>query len=131
MCCRLKNTWPNRNCTAARPRNNSRFPRRTCSRKTRLTPGGIKNGYINIKPLDDFWPEECRGGNVDRALQHLIVEFEGVRRVTTDISGRHKTLRSAHREVKKFVAAHGLRPGDVVEIVRIGKYEYRIRPTAR
>jgi hypothetical protein len=101
------------------------------SRLARLTPGGIKNGYINIKPLDDFWPEECRGGNVDRALQHLIVEFEGVRRVATDISGRHKTLRSAHGEVKKFVAAHGLRPGDFVEIVRLGKYEYRIRPSVR
>jgi len=99
-------------------------------RLTRLTLGGIKNGYINIKPLDDFWPEECRGGNVDRALQHLIVDFEGVHRVTTDISGRHKTLRSTHREVKKFVAAHGLRSGDLVEIVRIGKYEYRVRPSA-
>lgn len=101
------------------------------TRQTRLTPGGIKNGYINIKPLDDFWPEECRGGNVDRAMQHLIVEFEGVRRVSTDISGRHKTLRCVHREVKKFVAAHGLRPGDFVEIVRLAKYEYRIRPSTR
>lgn len=99
-------------------------------RRTKLTPGGIKNGYINIKPLDDFWPQECRGGNVDRALQLLSVEFEGVRRVTTDISGRHKTLRSAHREVKKFVAAHGLRPGDLVEIVRVARYEYRVRPAA-
>ena len=101
------------------------------ARKCRLTLGGIKNGYINIKPLDDFWPEECRGGNVDRALQHLIVEFEGVRRVATDISGRHKTLRRVTREVKRFVAAHGLRPGDGVEIVRLSKYEYRIRPSGR
>lgn len=97
-------------------------------RQIRLTPGGIKNGYINIKPLDDFWPEECRGGNVDRALQHLIVEFEGARRAATDISGRHKTLRRVHREVKKFVAAHKLRPGDLIEIVRLAKYEYCIRP---
>jgi hypothetical protein len=101
----------------------------TVARKSQLTSGGIKNGYINIKPLDDFWPEECRGGNVERALQHLIVEFDGVRRVATDISGRHKTLRCVHRDVKKFVAAHALRPGDWVEIVRLAKYEYRIRPT--
>ena len=26
-------------------------------------------------------------------MKHLIVEFEGVKRVATDISGRHKTLR--------------------------------------
>ena len=97
-------------------------------RQIRLTPGGIKNGYINIKPLDDFWPEERRGGNVDRALQHLIVEFEGARRAATDISGRHKTLRRVHREVKKLVAAHKLRPGDLIEIVRLAKYEYCIRP---
>jgi hypothetical protein len=101
------------------------------TRATTLTSGGIKNGYINIKPLDDFWPPECRGGNVDRALQHLIVEFEGVRRVATDISGRHKTLRRVHREVKKFVATHGLRPGDMVEIIRLARYEYRIRPLVR
>lgn len=99
------------------------------SRETQLTPGGIRNGYINIKPLDDFWPEECLGGNIDRAPRHLIVEFEGVRRVATDISGRHKTFRRVHHEVKRFVAAHGLKPGDWVEIVRLAKYEYRIRPT--
>jgi hypothetical protein len=100
------------------------------TRQTVLAPGGIKNGYINIKPLNDFWSEECRGGNVDRALQHLIIEFEGVRRGTTDISGRHKTLRCAYQEVKRFVAAHRLGPGDAVEIVRLGKYEYRIRPAS-
>jgi hypothetical protein len=97
-------------------------------RQTRLTPGGVRNGYINIKPLDEFWPEECLGGNVERAIKHLIVEFEGVRRVATDISGRHKTLRRVRGEVKRFVARHGLEPGDLVEIIRIGKYEYRIRP---
>lgn len=98
------------------------------TRQSTLTPGGVKNGYINIKPLDDFWPEECRGGNVERALRHLIIEFEGGRRVATDISGRHKTLRRVRGEVKQFIAEHGLRPGDCVEIVRLGKYEYRIRP---
>jgi hypothetical protein len=98
------------------------------TRQTMLTPGGVKNGYINIKPLDDFWPEECRGGNVERAVQHLIVEFEGVRRVATDISGGHKTLRRVRGEVKRFVTLHGLQAGDWIEIVRLGKYEYRVRP---
>src|SRR3989304_174037 len=55
------------------------------SRFTRLTPGGIKNGYINIKPLDEFWPDDCLGGNVERAARQLVVEFEGVRRGATDI----------------------------------------------
>ena len=96
-------------------------------RTTRLTEGGIKNGYINIKPLDDFWPKECMGGTVDRAPQHLIVEFEGVGRVTTDISGRHKSLRTAHAEVKEFVRTQELKPGDMIEVVRVGKYEYRVR----
>ena len=99
-------------------------------RKTTLTEGGIKNGYINIKPLDEFWPEECVGGNVDRAEKHLIVDFAGVGRVTTDISGRHKNFRTTHREVKEFVRSHRLKPGDTVEIVRVARYEYRVRPTA-
>jgi hypothetical protein len=93
-----------------------------------ITDGGIKNGYINIKPLDDFWPEECIGGNRTSADKHLIVEFEGVGRATTDISSRHKTLRSTHGEVKRFVEKHRLRSGDQVEIVRVAPYEYRIRP---
>ncbi|HUT89284.1 MAG TPA: hypothetical protein VMY37_07295 [Thermoguttaceae bacterium] len=97
-------------------------------RRTTLSEGGVRNSYINIKPLDEFWPEECVGGNVDPAAKHLIVEFEGVGRVTTDISGRHKTFRKTHREVKEFFRSHGLKPGDQVEILRVAKYEYRVRP---
>lgn len=97
-------------------------------RTTTLTAGGIRNGYVNIKPLDEFWPEECIGGNVDPAAKHLIVEFEGVGRVTTDISARHKSLRTAHRQVKDFIRTHGLKSGDLIEIVRVARYEYRVRP---
>ncbi len=93
-----------------------------------LTEGGIKNGYLNIKPIDDFWPSESVGGNLQAAARQFIVEFEGVGRITTDISGRHKHLRTASGMTKEFVAKHGLRPGDSVEIIRVAKYEYRIRP---
>jgi len=97
-------------------------------RQTTVTDGGIRNGYINIKPLDDFWPEECIGGNTDTAHRHLIVEFEGVGRVTTDISGRHRTFRSTHSEIKRFFQQHGLRAGDDIEIMRLSQFEYRVRP---
>jgi hypothetical protein len=100
-------------------------------RVTTMTAGGIKNGIINIKPLDDFWPAECVGENVEVADKHLMVEFEGIGRLTTDISGRHKSLRSARGEVKDFVSKHRLKPGDQVEIIRIAPYEYRIRPAKR
>ena len=96
-----------------------------------MTPGGVKNGYLNIKPLDEFWPEECVGGNVDRAEKHLIVDFAGVGRVTTDLSGRHKTFRTTHREVKEFIRSHRLKAGDAVEIIRVARYEYRVRPAGR
>jgi hypothetical protein len=97
-------------------------------RVTILTEGGIKNGIINIKPLDDFWPTECIGESVEVADKHLMVEFEGIGRLTTDISGKHKSLRSARGELKQFVSKHKLKAGDKVEIVRIAPYEYRIRP---
>jgi hypothetical protein len=61
------------------------------------------------------------------ASEHLIVDLEGVGRVTTDISGRHRSLRTAHGPLKEFFAKHRLRPGDYVEILRVAKYEYRIR----
>jgi len=101
------------------------------TRQTTITDGGIRNGYINIKPLDDFWPEECVGGNTERAPRPLIVEFEGVGRVATDISGRHKTFRTTKREVKEFVRQQSLAGGDELEIVRVNKYEYRVRPIQR
>jgi hypothetical protein len=97
-------------------------------RKTTLTQGGIQNGYLNIKPLDEFWPEESIGGNVDRAEKHLIVDFAGVGRVATDISGRHRTFRAVSAQVKEFVRIHKLKAGDTVEIVRVARYEYRVRP---
>lgn len=100
-------------------------------RRTKLTSGGIKNGYLILRPLDDFWPEECFGGNTEPADKHLIVEFTGVGRISTDISGRHQTFRSAHSEVKRFVARHRLSPGDEIDIIRLAKREYRIRPTSK
>ena len=49
------------------PRDRNPIAEPLAMRQTLLTAGGVKNGYINIKPLDDFWPEECLGGNVERA----------------------------------------------------------------
>jgi hypothetical protein len=100
------------------------------SRIVELSAGGIKNGYINLKPIDGFWPEECLGGNTEAAAKHLIVEVEGIGRISTDISGRHKSLRTAHAHLKDFFQRHRLRPGDNVEILRVAKYEYRIRPAS-
>ncbi|MCX7426270.1 MAG: hypothetical protein NTW96_11700 [Planctomycetia bacterium] len=97
-------------------------------RTARVTAGGIRNGYIRLGLIDSFWPQECLGGNVKPAAKHLIVDFEGIGRITTDISGRHKTFRSAHAHVKEFMRAHKLRAGDIVEIVRIAKHEYKVRP---
>jgi hypothetical protein len=95
-----------------------------------ITDGGIKNGYINIKPLDEFWPPDCIGTNENSAPKHVIVEFEGVGRVATDIFDKHKSLRSASGEIKRFMQEHKLKDGDKVEIVRLAPYEYRIRPAA-
>ncbi len=100
-------------------------------RTTTVSPGGLKNGCINIKPLDGFSPEERLGGNTEPAAHHLIAELERVGRVTTDISGRHKTFRKTTREVKEFFRSHRLQGGDKMEIIGLKKYEYRIRPRAR
>jgi hypothetical protein len=100
-------------------------------RPSTLTAGGIKNGYLNIKPLDDFWPEACIGGNTEPAPKHFIVEFDGIGRVATDISGRHKTFRTTTREFKLFVEKHGMGPGDDVEIIRLGPYEFLVRPAIK
>ena len=97
-------------------------------RVVKLTPGGVKNGYLNIKPIDDFWPAECQGGNTKTAEKHLIVEFQGVGRKATDISGRHRTFRGTTAEVKQFITKHKLKAGSRVEIIRAGEYEFRIRP---
>jgi hypothetical protein len=112
------------------PLNGVRISEPLETRRVALTAGGIRNGYISIQPLDAFWPEECFGGCQQRAQHHLIVEFDGLGRVSTDISGRHKTFRTTHTQVKEFVRRHGLRPGDSVEIIRVAKYEYRIRVAA-
>lgn len=98
------------------------------TRISTITDGGIKNGYINILPMDEFWPAECIGDSTHSAKRHVVVEFEGIGRIPTDITERHKKFRSAHREVKLFIAKHRLKPGDQIEIIRIAPYEYRIRP---
>jgi hypothetical protein len=44
------------------------------------------------------------------------------------ISGRHKSPRAAHAETKEFFLKHRLQPGDEIEIARLSRYEYRIKP---
>jgi hypothetical protein len=61
----------------------------------------------------------------------LIVDFEGVGRITTDISGRHKHLRSAHQATGEFFRVHKLKAGDTLEIVRLKAFEYRVRPAPK
>jgi hypothetical protein len=126
----LKSFISERHATVSGPLVRVRIADPVESRIVELSAGGIKNGYINLKPIDEFWPVECVGGNIDPASKHLIVEFEGIGRVTTDISGRHKSLRTAHGHLKEFFAKHRLNSGDKVEILRVAKYEYRIRPAS-
>lgn len=98
------------------------------TRRVELSEGGFKNAYITIRPIDEFWPEECVGEKVKQAEKRLIVEFQGIGRITTDISGQHKFLRGAYKETREFLEKHRLQPGDEIEIVRLSRYEYRIRP---
>jgi hypothetical protein len=98
------------------------------TRRVKISAGGFRNGYISIRPIDDFWPDDCVGENIKLAEKRMIVEFHGVGRITTDISGRHKSLRAARSETKAFFQKHGLQPDDEVEIIRLSRYEYRIRP---
>ena len=94
---------------------------------------GEELGFI-IEEIRAEFPDCIARRQVDkgweRVANHLIVEFEGIGRVTTDISGRHKTFRSAHGEVKDFFRSHRLQPGDKMEIIRLAKYEYQIRPAS-
>jgi hypothetical protein len=65
---------------------------------------------------------------VDDVLQihrRMIVEFGGV---STDISGRHNTFRSTRGEIKEFYRKHAIKPGRLIEIMRLSQYEYRVRP---
>ncbi len=116
--------------TVKSPLNRVRIAEPHQIRRVKLTPGAIKNGYINIKPLDDFWPEDCLGGNAKVAEKHLIIELAGVGRIATDISGHHKTFRTAHRSLKDFYAKHKLTSGSEVEIVRVSHYEYQLLPVS-
>jgi hypothetical protein len=95
-----------------------------------ITEGMLNNSYIPLGNHLGFFPTDAVGEANARDGQGtmLTVHFAGLPDpVETDIAGIHKDFRR-RSPVGKFLAHHGLRPGDKIAIEKISNYEYRVQP---
>ena len=101
-----------------------------------ITNGNLANKHIYISGHHDFFPSECYGKSNAKSGtgQKLKLFVEGLADpIETDISkdggnGRPRNFFRKRGWVRRFFARHNLRPGDVVAIERIDKFDYRIYP---
>jgi hypothetical protein len=105
------------------------------TKRIALTGGNIRNFHIPVNSLRDFLPSDCFGAANKRngTGRPVIIHLEGLNRtIETDVGRDAKTgrPRSHFRErawVRKFFTHHEAKPGDTLEVERLGDREYRLR----
>jgi hypothetical protein len=101
-----------------------------------ITNGNLANKHIYISGHHDFFPRECYGqSNAKNGTGHKLKLFvDGLPgTIETDIAknGSNGKPRNFFRKrgwVRRFFVRHSIRPGDVIAIERVDKFNYRIYP---
>lgn len=99
-------------------------------REVRVTKGGLKNGYISLSAIKDFFPRRAVGGSkktsVAPELLTLIFECRSFR---SDIAGGEKwIIRNRSRSgMRGFFALTKAKVGDIVIVDRLADNVYALR----
>ncbi len=97
-------------------------------RSVLVTEGGLKNGYIKLTKIMDFFPVEAVGGASTRdcARVSLRITFTPGSTVLTDIDGSKNILRE-RGAVRRFFELSRAAAGDTVEIIKTDAKAYTLR----
>jgi hypothetical protein len=97
-------------------------------RSVLVTEGGLKNHYIRLTDVMDFFPAEAVGGTsaTDRGRVLLQITFTPGSTISTDIDGSKKILRE-RRAVRRFLGLSRAAAGDTVEIIKTDATAYTLR----
>jgi DNA (cytosine-5)-methyltransferase 1 len=104
-----------------------------CRRLIEVTAGNLRNNHIYITGMHDFFPSDTLGGPDKNDLgKPVAIELDGLPRIVrTDIprdakTGRPRRQFRARGWAREFFAHHGVMPGDVLSLERMGKRSYRL-----
>lgn len=90
-----------------------------------------KRTYIRLTKVLDWLEPEIFGGDTDRELatKLALVQYGSLPPISDDIAGKHKFFRRRSQfVVTRFLDDHGLQPGDMIKLERLGPYSYRFTP---
>lgn len=98
-----------------------------------ITNGNVENQHIYLSGHQDFFPKQSYGAsNRSKGLGvNLNLRVDGLSTVIeTDLAprGGNRYIFRKRGWVRKFFDKHDIKPGDVVAVERIGKFDYRIYP---
>lgn len=103
-----------------------------------VTAGNLRNSHIYITGLHDFFPDDALGGSdKNDAGRPVAIELDGLARtVRTDIprdskTGRPRRQFRARGWAREFFSYHGVMPGDLLSLERMGKRNYRLAISKR
>jgi hypothetical protein len=99
-------------------------------REVSITNGGLKNGYISLSAMRDFFPRDAIGGSkyASAAPKLLTLIFEG-RSFRSDIAGGKRWMirKRSRSGMRGFFALTKAKAGDVVIVDTVADYVYAIR----
>jgi len=94
-----------------------------------LTRGSVKNSYLPLTGILDFFPQEAIGGRSTQqvARRPIVLSFGLGEPITTDIVEGKQIFRR-RGWVRRFLRAHSLKDGDRVVIEETSPYRYHLYP---
>jgi hypothetical protein len=97
-------------------------------REVPLTNGGLKNNYILLSSMRDFFPRDAVGGSKKAsAASKLLTLIFGGRFFESDIAGERKWIIRNRSGMRGFFMLTKAKAGDVVVIDKLADYVYALR----
>lgn len=99
-------------------------------REVRITKGGLRNGYISLSAIKDFFPPRSVGGSKKTSLApELLTLIFKCCSFRSDIAGGEKwIIRNRSRSgMRGFFALTKAKVGDIVILEKLADYVYALR----
>jgi DNA polymerase III subunit epsilon len=97
-----------------------------------ITDGNVKNNHIYLRSFFEKFPDDAIGGSnsATMAPREVFIEWGGPAPTATDLDSQKRLFRK-RGWIRTFFEQNGVKAGDVVAVIEVEPYQYRVEVTRR